>query len=147
MRHFVAAALIAVAAAFSSLPAHADQDTDVFNRIEELHGNAQAFEEAFYRLTQALNNDDAAELAGISNFPLRVQANGESYDVLEAQDLIDNYGSLIMQETKDAVANQRYGDLFVNSEGVMVGNAVWLSAVCDNNSCSRSHWAVIAINN
>ena len=147
MRHFVAAALIAVAAAFSSLPAHADQDTDVFNRIEELHGNAQAFEEAFYRLTQALNNDDAAELAGISNFPLRVQANGESYDVLEAQDLIDNYGSLIMQETKDAVANQRYGDLFVNSEGVMVGNAVWLSAVCDNNSCSRSHWEVFAINN
>jgi tRNA-dihydrouridine synthase len=96
----------------------------------------------------AMRNGDAETIASLAEFPLTVQANGETYDVQTAQDFIDNFGDLVTSQTRRAVGRQQYGDLFVNSDGVMLANgAVWMSAVCEDNACNNSHWAITAINN
>ena len=30
---------------------------------------------------------------------------------------------------------------------MLANGAVWTGAVCDDNACEESHWAIIAINN
>ena len=132
----------------ATLPAAAQSDDTVRDRIEALHGNAEGFAEPFRRLADAMRDGDAVRIAELCDYPLRVNANGESYDVQTAEDFVNNFDALLMQETRDAIAAQSYGALFVNSDGVMLADgAVWMGAVCDDDDCSTSHWAVIGINN
>lgn len=130
------------------LPALAQSAENVLGQIESLHGDADGFSAAFDRLQQAMTDGDAAAVADLGSYPLTVRANGEVYDILEAQDLIDNFDSLVMPDTQALVAEQDIRDLMVNSDGVMVGaGEVWLSAVCDDNACNSARWRIIAINN
>lgn len=143
-----AALFLSAALMLAALPAAAQSDDEVHGRIEALHGNAEAFAEPFRRLKQAMRDGDAAALADLCDYPLSVNANGESYDVQTAEDLVENFDSLVMQQTRDAVVDQSYDALFVNSDGVMLADgAVWMGAICDDDACSTSHWAVIGINN
>ena len=130
------------------MTAAAQSDEDVYNRIRSLHGNAGDLNEPLLSLVEAMGNSDAATIAGLAEYPLRVAANGESYEIQNADDFIENFDTLVTQDTRDAVAGQTYSQLFVNSDGVMLADgAVWMSNVCDNGDCSSSHWAVISINN
>ncbi|WP_221139744.1 hypothetical protein [Rhizobium sp. NZLR10] len=126
----------------------AQSDSDVYNRIEALHGDAAGFDRPLRQLVQAMRSGDAETIAGLAEYPLTVKADGESYDVESAEDFIDNFGDLVTPETRSAVGRQQYQDLFVNSDGVMLANgAVWMGAVCEDSACEASHWAIIAINN
>lgn len=128
--------------------AHAQSEGEVYSRIEQLHGNAEAFAGPFDAITEAMGESDAETIADIAEYPLTVNANGETYDIQNAQDFIDNFDALVSEETRHAVARQRYDDLFVNSDGVMLANgAVWMGAICDDDNCAVSHWAITAINN
>jgi hypothetical protein len=143
-----AAMLLSAALMLMPVPAAAQSDEEVYNRIEELHGNAGDLAEPLLSLTEAMGNGDAATIAGLAEYPLRVAANGESYDIQNADDFVENFDSLVMPETREAVAHQKYDQLFVNSDGVMLADgAVWMSGICDNDDCSSSHWAVTRINN
>lgn len=142
------ALLLSATLAFFPIAAPAQSDEDVYNRIESLHGNAGDLSEPLLSLVEAMGNDDAATIAGLAEYPLRVAANGESYEIQSADDFIENFDTLVTQDRRDAVAGQTFGQLFVNSDGVMLADgAVWMSNVCDNGDCSSSHWAVISINN
>ena len=57
---------------------------------------------------------DAATVAQFASYPLTVQANGEVYDILEAQDLVENFDRLVMQEYLETVVRERkgWGDLY-----------------------------------
>lgn len=147
-RLHIAALLLSATLAFSPMTAAAQSDEEVYNRIESLHGNAGDLNEPLLSLVEAMGNSDAATIAGLADYPLRVAANGESYEIQNADDFIENFDTLVTQDTRDAVAGQTYSQLFVNSDGVMLADgAVWMSNVCDNGDCSSSHWAVISINN
>lgn len=147
-RQHTLALLLSATLAFSPIAAAAQSDEEVYNRIESLHGNAGDLSEPLLSLVEAMGNSDAATIAGLAEYPLRVAANGESYEIQSADDFIENFDTLVTQDTRDAVAGQTYDQLFVNSDGVMLADgAVWMSNVCDNGDCSSSHWAVISINN
>ncbi|MBY3063549.1 hypothetical protein HFO74_08880 [Rhizobium laguerreae] len=134
--------------ALPSTGAFPQSENEVYNRIEELHGDAASFDRPLRRLVRAMRSGDAETIAGLAEYPLTVKANGETYDVENAEDFIDNFDDLVTSETRRAVGRQQYQDLFVNSEGVMLaGGAVWMGAVCGDNACEASHWAIIAINN
>ena len=148
MRRLISSLISVVAVAFASLPACAASEEEVFARIESLHGDAEGFGEAFGLLQQAMMFGDPVTVADLAAYPLQVAANGEVYDVLAPEDLVDNYDSLVSAETQDIVANQDYDDLFVNSDGVMFGTGeLWMALVCTDDSCSESHWRIITINN
>lgn len=141
------AALLAAANAIA-LPAAAQSTDEVHSRIEALHGDADGFDKTFEQLTQPMGSGDAETVARLGSYPLRVEANSEVYDVLEAQDLVENFDRLVMSETQARVANQDYADLFVNSDGVMFADgALWMTLICEDDSCASSSWAITAINN
>lgn len=126
-------------------PAFCGED-EVASQIETMHGGLGAFNEAFDRLTQAMANGDAEAIAQLSEYPLLVHANGETYDVQSGADVIENFETLVSEETRSIVANQSYADLFVNGDGVMFGDgSVWMHKVCEDDDCQNSYWAIRSI--
>ncbi|ANL28704.1 hypothetical protein AMC90_CH02906 [Rhizobium phaseoli] len=143
----LAGAMLLATAPFTGRAA-AQADSEVYDRIEELHGDAAGFDRPLRQLVLAMRSGDAETIAGLAEYPLSVKANGETYDVENPEDFVENFDDLVTPETRRAVGRQQYEDLFVSSEGVMLANgAVWMGAVCDDNACDESHWAIIAINN
>lgn len=129
-------------------PAFAQSEEDVMAQIENLHGQSEQFGEAFGLLQDAFLFGDPGSLADLAFYPLTVRANGEEYDILEPQDLVDNIDTLLTQETIEALSSQDFSDLIVTSEGVGFGNgALWMSLVCADDTCADASWGIISINN
>lgn len=129
-------------------PAFAQSEEDVMARIENLHGQSEAFGEAFSQLQDAFLFGDPTSIADLGSYPFEVAANGEIYDILAPEDLVDNFDTLLTQETIDGLAGQDFADLIVTSEGVGFANgALWMSLVCSDDSCADASWGIIRINN
>lgn len=142
------ALLAAVLLLGAALPATAQSEEDIHAGIEAIHGNADGFFEVFSLLQDAVMFGDPVTFGQYAFFPLTVNANGETYDVLEAQDLLDNFDMLVSADTLQAVLNQDVADLIVTDEGVGIGNgAVWITNVCLDDDCAQTQWGIIAINN
>ncbi|SEQ31203.1 hypothetical protein SAMN05428969_2673 [Devosia sp. YR412] len=137
-----------VALSLLATPVFAQSEEDVLAQIENLHGESDAFGEAFAALQDAFLFDNPTSIADLAFYPLTVRANGEVYDILEAQDLVDNFDSLLTQETIDGLSSQDFGDLIVTSDGVGFANgALWMSLVCIDDGCAETSWGIISINN
>lgn len=144
-RRLIALATIVVLAL--AAPAMA-QEEEVYERIETIQGNADGFFELFSILQDAAMFGDPTTIAQYASYPLLVNANGESYDILEEQDLLDNFDSLVTPETMQALLEQDVGDLIVTDEGVGIGNgAIWISNICLDDACSDTEWGILSINN
>jgi hypothetical protein len=129
-------------------PASAQTRAEVYDRIEMLHGEADAFVVAFEILTEGFREGVVDGIARLGDYPFPVEANGELYDILTPQDLIENFDRLIMPETQRALARQEFSSLFVNSDGVMfLDGELWMALVCIDDACAESAWSIIAINN
>ena len=142
--------LAAIAVAFLAFvtPVLAQSEEAVMEQIETLHGMSEEFGEAFGQLQDSFLFGDPSGLASLGEYPLAVQANGEAYDLLEAQDLVDNFEALLTEETRAALAGQDFADLIVTSDGVGFANgALWMNLICEDDSCNSAHWAITSINN
>lgn len=146
--------LIQVALALAALalpvaPAFAQSEEEVMERIETIHGDSVGFGEAFGTLQDGfLFGDLAVTMANLAFYPLTIDANGELYDILEPQDLIDNFSDLVTSDTQDALASQDFADLIVTSDGVGFGDGVlWMTNVCLDDSCAETAWGISRINN
>ena len=140
--------MLAATLALMPVTASAQSEEEVYNRIENLLGNAGDLSEPLLTLVGAMGEGDAATIAALAEYPLTVNANGETYDIQNADDFVENFDTLVTAETRQAVARQTFDQLFVNSDGVMLADgAVWMNNICDNSDCSSTHWAVISINN
>jgi len=143
-----AVALLLAPTIWFTTPAHAASDQQVLNRIEQLHGHSDGFEDPFFTLKDAMQRSDARDIADLGEYPLTVNANGESYEIQSADDFVENFDTLVTPETRRAVARAKLGSVIVNSDGVGIADgAVWLSAICRDNSCNDTYWAMISINN
>jgi hypothetical protein len=140
---FAALALLACAT-----PAFAQDEGDVMDSIERIHGDSVAFGEAFAQLQDAFLFDDPAAFADLGLYPLEVRANGEEYELLEPQDLVDNFDSLLTEETIEGLSSQDFADLIVTSEGVGLANgALWMTNICLDDGCTETRWGILSINN
>jgi hypothetical protein len=146
MRLTLLAALPVLAAALT-LPAMAQEEA-IMAEIENLHGDSVAFGEAFGLLQDAFLFGDPVTIADLAFYPLTVEANGELYDILEPQDLVDNFDYLLTTETQAALGSQDFADLIVTSDGVGFANgALWMANVCLDDGCSETAWGIIRITN
>lgn len=143
MLRYAAPALLALAL---FAPATASEE-EVYANIEAIHGDADGFFEIFAGVQDA-TMFNPVDITGYAIYPLTINANGETYDILEEQDFIDNFDSLILPETLEAIGSQDVDDLIVTSEGVGFANgALWMSNLCYDDACNKTAWAIIAINN
>lgn len=139
--------LLAACTLFATLAFAAD-DAEIQANIESLHGDADGFFEVFGLVQDAINFGDPTTIARHVAYPVTIRANGETYDVLEAKDLLDNFDTLLSPDTQTAISEQDVDDLIVNSDGVGIGNgALWMSNVCLDEACSKTVWKITAINN
>lgn len=144
----VSIAATAVALALFAVPAFAQSEEEVLAQIESLHGQSAEFGEAFGQLQDAFLFNDPSAFADLAFYPLEVAANGELYDVLEPQDLVDNFEALLAPETIEALSSQDFADLIVTSDGVGFANgALWMSLVCLDDGCAEAAWGIIRITN
>lgn len=119
-------------------------DVEVHAQIEQVLGNADQLDEPMLSITEAIKNGDPAAIAEYTEFPL----GNTGEDVTDAADLADRFDEIFTEEVKAALADFQYTDLIVNSEGVGLGNgAIWINLFCDDDACSKSHWALARVNN
>jgi hypothetical protein len=129
-------------------PAAFAQEEEVYERIEKIHGDADGFFELYSLIQDAIMFGDPVTIAQYAFYPLTVNANGEVYDVLEEQDLVYNFDTLVSEDTRQMVLEQDVADLVVTSEGVGVGNgSFWVSNVCLDDACEETQWGILSINN
>ncbi|HEV7291489.1 MAG TPA: hypothetical protein VGN79_04135 [Devosia sp.] len=133
---------------FLATATFAQSEEAVFEQIEELHGMAEEFGEAFGQLQDAFLFEDPESFASLAAYPLEVAANGELYDILEPEDLVENFDYLMTDETQAAIGGQDFADLIVTSEGVgFADGALWMTLICSDDSCEDAEWAIIRITN
>ena len=139
---------LAFALTLIAVPAFAQSEEVIMAQIENIHGDSIGFGEAFSILQESFLFDNPTAFADLGLYPLTVNANGEVYDILDPQDLVDNFNSLLTSETQSALGGQDFADLIVTSEGVGFANgALWMSNICYDDACSQTFWAIISINN
>ncbi|NBN63454.1 hypothetical protein GWI72_02285 [Microvirga tunisiensis] len=143
--------LLALAVSLSALwplSGQAASEDEIYAQVETLLGDAEGLDPFLEELRRALVTGTARDVAKLVAFPLPVNNNGTSFDIRSAKEFERNYERLVTEATKDLVASADYTELFVSSDGVSIGDgAVWIAPVCDNQSCTRSHWALVSINN
>lgn len=144
-RSAIAFAVVCLLAA----PAFAQSEEDVMAQIETLHGDSTGFGDAFATLQDGfMFGDLAVTMANMAFYPLTVHANGEVYDIAQAQDLIDNFSDLVTTDTQEALASQDFADLIVTSDGVGFANgALWMTNICLDDGCAETQWGILSINN
>lgn len=126
------------AATFATSSARSDE-ASVDQQIESLLGDAADYKELFYAFKVALEEGKSDIVVSLVNYPLTANIDGEQATYASEQELLDAYDSVFTETIVEAVSNQEYGDLFVNSEGVMIGNGeVWISGICDDSACTSA---------
>jgi hypothetical protein len=85
------------------------------------------------RLKQAVAADDRAAIAGMVNYPLRVNsaaATGRPTFYRNAAALSANYARVFTPDIKEAVAATKPDNLFARDLGVMIGNGeIWIKEI------------------
>ncbi len=100
-------------------------------------------------LKAAVANDDRQAVAVMVRYPIRVQLDGSGTMVASADDFVRRYPDIMTDHVRGSVLAQEVAELFVNWQGVMVGQGeVWFSAVYDDPRDDDAYeLKVIAINN
>jgi hypothetical protein len=115
--------------------------------IEELLGDADGFMDLYFALQDAVDQDNAETVAGLVDFPLRVSISGEDTYVGNEAEFVQGYEGIVTPAIKQALMDQDYDELFVSSDGVMVGDgAIWFVSICADDACNASRWAITNFN-
>ena len=104
------------------------------------------YRQAFDAIQQAVAEGDATAFADWVSYPIEVVADGEPMVIGDAAQFADYYEAIVTPEIAQAVENQSFNELFINSEGAMFGDGqVWMSEVCLDDACANSEVKIITI--
>ncbi|GGD48653.1 hypothetical protein [Paenibacillus nasutitermitis] len=102
-----------------------------------------AFEAVFDQVKSAVADGDPNKVAAYVLFPMRVNDAKGSVSINNKEDFVAKYDTIFTVSVKEALANQKKDNLFVNAKGVMVGNGeVWFGATTG----SPQKYGIIAVN-
>ncbi len=88
--------------------------------------NPVEFEKMFNTVKELVAAGKKEEVANYVIYPLRVNCDQEKIMIKTKEDFIKNYDEIFTDKIKTALENQKVEDLFVNYQGVMVGNGeIW----------------------
>ncbi|MCF3480692.1 hypothetical protein GUV60_11680 [Stenotrophomonas maltophilia] len=131
------------AAAAPAAPAAEAPAEDARARIESLLGDAAQFEKVFNAFKTAVVGGDRAAVVEQVRFPLNISDGKKITGPGEFQ---RNYEKIITPAVIKAVSGQDFGKVFVNQQGVMIGDGqVWLNGTCLDKACTQTEVKVITI--
>ncbi len=126
----------------SATPA-APANGDVRQRIDQVLGDAAQYEAVFNAFQKAVNGGDRAAVVEEVRFPLNI-ANGAK--ITGPGEFQRNYERILTPAVRKAIAAQKFDDVMVNQQGVMIGDGqVWLNGTCLDQACSRTEVKVVTI--
>ncbi|MET0890906.1 MAG: hypothetical protein ABWY09_12285 [Stenotrophomonas maltophilia] len=121
----------------------ASANGDVRQRIEQVLGDAAQYETVFNAFQKAVNGGDRAAVVEEVRFPLNI-ANGAR--ITGPGEFQRNYERILTPAVRKAIAAQKFDDVMVNQQGVMIGDGqVWLNGTCLDQACSRTEVKVVTI--
>jgi len=117
--------------------------SDVRQRIDQVLGDAAQYEAVFNAFQKAVNGGDRAAVVEEVRFPLNI-ANGAK--ITGPGEFQRNYERILTPAVRKAIAAQKFADVMVNQQGVMIGDGqVWLNGTCLDAACSRTEVKVVTI--
>lgn len=131
------------AATAPSAPAADVPAEDARARIESVLGDAAQYERVFNAFRTAVVGGDRAAVVEEVRFPLNISGGKKITGPGEFQ---RNYEKIITPAVVKAVSEQDFGKVFVNQQGVMIGDGqVWLNGQCLDKACAQTEVKVITI--
>ncbi|WP_079225063.1 hypothetical protein [Stenotrophomonas maltophilia] len=116
-------------------PAAADEG-DARARIDSVLGDAAQYEKVFNAFKTAVVGGDRAAVVEEVRFPLNIAGGKKITGPGEFQ---RNYEKIITPAVVKAMSEQEFGKVFVNQQGVMIGDGqVWLTGECLDKACART---------
>jgi hypothetical protein len=121
-------------------PASAQSSSaDLDKSLDLSVGNHVKVHQILTTLQQAVAKHDAATVASLVHYPIKVNPGKKPFVVKNEKAFIKDYDRIITQDIQDAIFNQKYENLFVNSQGAMIGDGeVWITGFCRDKSCKNS---------
>jgi len=117
--------------------------SNVRQRIDQVLGDAAQYETVFNAFQKAVNGGDRAAVVEEVRFPLNI-ANGAK--ITGPGEFQRNYERILTPAVRKAIAAQKFDDVMVNQQGVMIGDGqVWLNGTCLDAACSRTEVKVVTI--
>jgi uncharacterized protein YabN with tetrapyrrole methylase and pyrophosphatase domain len=127
-------------------PAVAQTVEETNARLDQVFGEHESFGDVFDILYAAVEAGDAATVASLVKYPLRVTIGGDVYEIDSEATFVANYDIMIPPAIKDVILSQDFALLFVNQDGVMYDDGdVWISPVCIDDKCERYRWLIVTI--
>lgn len=103
----------------------------------------RSVEDFLRSLQQAVAKNERARVATMLNYPVTVIIRGRKLKLKNKADFLRRYNVTINHKVKQAIADQKPDDLFVNYQGVMIGGGeIWFGQPYESKQIK-----VIAINN
>ena len=104
--------------------------------IDTLLGDHTKVRRLVTDLQQAVAKHDAAAVAALVHYPIKVKLHGKPTYLNNPKAFIKNYDHIITPDIVAVIQNQKYEDLFVNYQGAMFGEGeVWITGFCVDNAC------------
>lgn len=109
---------------------------DARARIDSVLGDAAQYQKVFNAFKTAVVGGDRAAVVEEVRFPLNVAGGKKITGPGEFQ---RNYEKIITPAVVKAMSEQEFGKVFVNQQGVMIGDGqVWLTGECLDKACART---------
>lgn len=131
---------LALIAALFLLPlaTFAQSAADVNKSIDANLGDHTQYQALFTSLQKGVATHDAAAVAALISYPITIKINGHAVIFRTPRQFIASYDQVFTPAITKAVTDQKYADLFVNAQGIMLGNGqIWLNGVCVDYQCRK----------
>jgi hypothetical protein len=139
--------LVALGLAAGPLLGMAGENAWVDARLDLLFGEHEPYRNFLRELQSAVREQARERLAAMVSYPLRTRIKGQRVRLHTPAEFLAHFDELLTPKTQHAIALQSYGDLFLNSQGVMIGQGeVWFGGVCKDQACSARSVKIIAVN-
>ena len=91
------------------------------------------------QLQAAVAKHDAPAVAALVHYPIKVNPGKKPFTIKNEKEFVKDYDRIITPDIASAIYKQKYDNLFVNSEGAMIGDGeVWITGFCRDKTCKQS---------
>jgi hypothetical protein len=135
----VSLALIAGALFASNLQAAQTNLADLNKSMDLSVGDHVKVQQLLTHLQQSVASHNAAAVAVLVHYPIKVNPGKKPFTVKNEKAFIKDYDGILTHDIQDAILKQKYENLFVNSQGAMIGDGeVWITGFCRDKTCKQS---------
>jgi hypothetical protein len=131
--------LIASALLPPTLQAAQTAPTALDKSIDLSVGDHVKVQQLLTHLQQSVASHNAAAVAVLVHYPIKVNPGKKPFTLKNEKAFIKDYDDIITHDIQDAILKQKYENLFVNSQGAMIGGGeVWITGFCRDKTCKQS---------